>query len=64
MSAKSLKVAAVQMKFAPTIDANLRQIEAAVKKLKRRKIDAALFPECCITGYNCDFGKLKPADLV
>jgi len=63
MPAKTLNVAAVQMKFAPTIGTNLRQIETTLKLLKRRKVDAALFPECCTTGYNCDFGRLKPEDI-
>ena len=62
MPARTLKVAAVQMKFAPTIDANLHQIAKAIKTLKRRRVDVALFPECCTTGYNFEFGSLKPAD--
>lgn len=63
MPAKTLKVAAVQMMFAPAIEANIRQIEDALTSLKRRQVDVALFPECCTTGYNCNFGKIKPSDI-
>lgn len=58
-----MKVAAVQMKFAPTLDGNLKQIQTAVRSLKRRKVDTALFPECCTTGYSFDFKKLLPVNI-
>lgn len=58
-----MKVAAVQMKFAPTLDGNFDKIRDAVRKLKRRQVDTALFPECCTTGYNFDFTKLSPTVL-
>jgi predicted amidohydrolase len=55
-----LRVAAVQMKFAPTIAGNLAKIERAIREASRRRVDAVLFPECAITGYACDFGALQP----
>ena len=58
-----MKVAAVQMKFAPTLDGNLAKIEQAISTLKRRRVDTALFPECCTTGYNYDFSRLRPSDI-
>ena len=58
-----LNVAAVQMKFAPTIAGNLAKIEAALCTAARRGADAVLFPECATTGYACDFTALEPAKL-
>jgi predicted amidohydrolase len=58
-----LRVAAVQMKFAPTIVGNLAKIETALRTAVRRRADAVLFPECSITGYTCDFTTLKPAEI-
>lgn len=58
-----LRVAAVQMKFAPTIAGNLARIEASIRIAARRRADVVLFPECAITGYAFDFTRLKPAGI-
>lgn len=58
-----LRIAAAQMKFAPTIPENLEAIEQTVKRAARRGVDALLFPECATTGYACDFRTLAPAQL-
>ena len=58
-----LRVAAVQMKFAPTVAGNLVSIERALKRAARRSVDAVLFPECATTGYSCDFRALNRAEL-
>ncbi len=58
-----LRVAAVQMRFAPTIAGNLAKIEAALRTAVQRGADAVLFPECATTGYACDFSSLKPTEL-
>jgi predicted amidohydrolase len=55
-----MRVAAVQMKFAATIDGNLEAIERFVVEAKRRRADAVLFPECALTGYGYDFSSLRP----
>jgi predicted amidohydrolase len=60
---KSLRVAAVQMKFAATIDENLATVERLLGEAVRRRADAVLFPECATTGYGYDFSRLKPADI-
>ncbi|MEW6304748.1 MAG: carbon-nitrogen hydrolase family protein [Verrucomicrobiota bacterium] len=60
---KKLRVAAVQMKFAPTIDANLDLIARAVQQAVRRRADAILFPECATTGYAYDFAALRPGKV-
>jgi predicted amidohydrolase len=60
---KRLRVAAVQMKFAPTIDGNLAAIERSVAEAARQKADVVLFPECATTGYACDFARLTRDDV-
>jgi len=58
-----MRVAAVQMKFAPSIAGNLAKIAAALGRARRRKADAVLFPECAVTGYSYDFRSLRPAEI-
>lgn len=60
---KRLRVAAAQMRFAPTIAGNLAKIGATVARAARSGADAVLFPECAVTGYAADFGALRPAPL-
>jgi len=60
---KSLRIAAIQMIFADSIDGNLAKIERAATQAAEEGADAVLFPECATTGYACDFGALKPAAL-
>lgn len=57
-----LRLAAVQMKFAPTIEGNADKIEAAVVLAADRKVDAVLFPECAVTGYGYDFRRFRPQE--
>ncbi|MGA2436785.1 MAG: carbon-nitrogen hydrolase family protein [Thermoguttaceae bacterium] len=58
-----LRVAAVQMTFAPTIDENLAKIEQLLGAAARRRADAVLLPEFATTGYAYDFSRLKPAEI-
>jgi predicted amidohydrolase len=60
---KRLRVAAVQMKFAPTIDENMVKIERLVGEAARGKADAVLLPECATTGYAYDFSRLTRAEV-
>ncbi len=48
---RKVKIAAVQMRFGPNVERNLAAMTAAVKRLARRKVDLAVFPECCLSGY-------------
>ncbi|KAF0177971.1 MAG: nitrilase/cyanide hydratase and apolipoprotein N-acyltransferase [Limisphaerales bacterium] len=54
-----MRAAAVQLKFAATVEGNLAKVEAALAQAARRKVDTVLFPECATTGYNRDFAKLS-----
>jgi omega-amidase len=58
-----LRVCAVQMKFAPTIDGNLLAMARLLKSPRCRCADAVLFPECATTGYSCDFSRVTRADI-
>ncbi len=48
---RSVRVAAVQMRFGAHVAENLATMESAILRLARRKIDIAVFPECCLNGY-------------
>ncbi len=63
VAATSLRVAAVQMKFACSIAGNLVKIERAICHAVRRRADVVLFPECALTGYGGDFGALIPREM-
>jgi len=63
LAAERLRVAAVQMKFADSLDGNLGKIEQAATQAAEAGADAVLFPECATTGYTFDFGSLRPADI-
>lgn len=58
-----LRVAIVQMKFAPTIADNVLKIREALLVAARKRADAVLFPETAITGYACEFSRLDPSEL-
>lgn len=57
-SPSTLRVAAVQMIFSATPDANLARIQAAAREAAGAGADAVLFPECATTGYAIDFAAL------
>ena len=62
MSRGRIRVAAVQMKFASTIDGNVEAIGRLLAQAVRRRADAVLFPECAVTGYGYDFAGLRPRE--
>jgi predicted amidohydrolase len=44
-------VAVVQMAFGRNVAKNLATMEAAIRRLGRRRVRLAVFPECCLSGY-------------
>jgi predicted amidohydrolase len=60
MKRTKLQIAAVQMKFRPTIDQNVQQIVERIHSAARAGADVILFPECAVTGYRRDFKGLAP----
>ncbi len=59
MPTKTLRIAAVQLKFRPTVAENAEVIRNFIVKAARTNCDAILFPECAVTGYNVDFNAIK-----
>ena len=60
MKRTKLQIAAVQMRFRPTIAKNVAQIVERVRSAARAGADVILFPECAVTGYRRDFKGLTP----
>jgi predicted amidohydrolase len=60
MKRTRFQVAAVQMKFRPTIPANVERIVELIHSAARDGADAILLPECAVTGYRREFKGLKP----
>ena len=58
-----LQIAAVQMKFRPTIRENVQQISEWIHSAARAGADVVLFPECAVTGYRRDFQGLTPGPV-
>lgn len=58
-----LTVAAVQMRFRPTVRENLAFIAQEIQRCGRAGADAVLFPECAVTGYNVDFEALDRKEV-
>ena len=48
---RSVRIVAVQMPFGTYVAKNLAAMTAAVKRLARRSVDLAVFPECCLSDY-------------
>jgi predicted amidohydrolase len=63
MKRTKLQIAAVQMKFRPTISQNVEQIVERIHWAAGAGADAVLFPECAVTGYRRDFKGLTPAPV-
>ena len=63
MKRTKLRIAAVQMKFRPTIRENVQQIAESIHSAARAGADVVLFPECAVTGYRRDFKGLTPGPV-
>jgi predicted amidohydrolase len=53
----SLRVAAVQMRSKPDLDANVKHTIELLEKCAADKADVAVFPECNVSGYYDDYVK-------
>lgn len=60
---RSLTIAAVQMVFRPDVDQNVALITNTIQRSAEGGADAILFPECAVTGYNCDFTRIRRDDI-
>lgn len=54
MAKNTLRVAAAQLKFRPTVPENVALIERFVAAAGRARCEVVLFPECALTGYSGD----------
>jgi predicted amidohydrolase len=63
MKTSKLQVAAVQMKFRPTLDQNVALIVERIHHAARGGVDVILFPECALTGYRREFKGLNPGPV-
>ena len=57
----SLRIAAVQMKFRPTIAGNVGHIVDRIAAAAGAGADVILFPECAVSGYRREFAGLDAA---
>jgi predicted amidohydrolase len=63
MNPQRLSIAVAQMKFRATIGENVSWITQVIRSSASAGADAVLFPECAVTGYNCDFAAVPPSEL-
>ncbi|HTL19030.1 MAG TPA: carbon-nitrogen hydrolase family protein, partial [Patescibacteria group bacterium] len=63
MKKGQLTIAAAQMKFRAGISENVSWITRVIRSSARAGADVILFPECAVTGYNCDFGRISPSQV-
>jgi predicted amidohydrolase len=62
MKPRQLAIAVAQMKFRATIGENIHWIIHVIHSSAKAGADVVLFPECAVTGYNCDFTKVSPSE--
>ncbi|MBL9138463.1 MAG: carbon-nitrogen hydrolase family protein [Verrucomicrobiales bacterium] len=58
-----LNVAAVQLRFRPTLRENVANLVRWVETLSGRGADVVLFPECATTGYAVDFSTISRTEV-
>ena len=63
MKTTRLNIAATQMKFRADMADNVSWITTTIQASAKAGADAILFPECAVTGYNCDFDAISRAGL-
>jgi predicted amidohydrolase len=63
MKTSRLVVAAVQMKFRASIGENVSRITEIIHSSAKAGVEAILFPECVVSGYNCDFTSISHAQV-
>jgi N-carbamoylputrescine amidase len=63
MKSTRLTVAVAQMKFRAAVRENVAWIREAIQSSAKNGTDVILFPECAVTGYNCDFSRITRAEI-
>ena len=63
MKSTRVVVAAAQMKFRTAIADNVSAIAELIHSSAKAGADIILFPECAVTGYNCDFAAVSRPEV-
>src|SRR5437868_2535925 len=63
MEKDQLTVAVAQMKFRASVGENVSNILKIIYASGKRGADVILFPECAVTGYNRDFGRISRSEI-
>jgi predicted amidohydrolase len=63
MKPTHLTIAVAQMKFRAAISDNVSWLAGVIHSSARKGADAILFPECAVTGYNCDFTRISRSEI-
>ncbi len=63
MKPTRLVIAAAQMKFRTAIADNVSWIVEAIHSSAKAGAEVILFPECAVTGYNCDFTAVSAPEV-
>jgi predicted amidohydrolase len=63
MKASRLAIAVAQMKFRAAIGDNVSWIIKIIHSSAKAGADAILFPECAVTGYNCDLARISRSEI-
>ncbi len=58
-----LTIAVAQLKFHAAIGDNVSCITEVIHSSAKAGADAVLFPECAVTGYNCDFARVSNSEI-
>src|SRR3974377_1143870 len=60
---KRLAIAVAQMKFRAAIGENVSWIVQVIHSSAKAGADVILFPECAVTGYNCDLARVSRSQI-
>jgi len=63
MRPNRLALAAAQMRFRSRTADNVARITEVIHSSAKAGAELVLFPECAVTGYNCDFAAVSPSQV-
>jgi predicted amidohydrolase len=63
MKKNRLSVAVAQMKFRGSVGQNVSFITESIYSSAKAGAEVILFPECAVTGYNCDFRNISSSQI-
>jgi predicted amidohydrolase len=63
MKPTRLTITVAKMKFRAAISDNVSWLTQVIHSSAKKGVDPILFPECAVTGYNCDFTKISRSEV-